>query len=195
MAPYVTTNADNETRVHLTPRLMSYYEVSILSCPDEHAIANDVRVAQGATDCIAIGIATKNFSLHSRMPGWDAESYAYHGDDGGIFHGNGSMSHHFGPSFGEGDTVGCGIDYVTQGIFFTLNGEILGYGWTGVETSFLKQELYPTVGVDSNLPIECNFGERPFAFDLTSYLSIQMNTVKECWYSSTAKRADPALTK
>ncbi len=29
-----------------------------------------------------VGIARKNFSHASRMPGWDSHSYGYHGDDG-----------------------------------------------------------------------------------------------------------------
>jgi hypothetical protein len=72
--------------------------------------------------------------------------------------------------------VGCGVDYGAGGIFFTLNGKFLGYGWTGLldnhgGTSELAQlgDLYPTVGVDTKCPIAFNFGDRPFAFDLSSF--------------------------
>jgi hypothetical protein len=116
------------------------------------------------------------------MPGWDSFSFGYHGDDGGIFHASGGMVKHFGPSFGVGDTIGCGIDYGggggvhhhhNQGIFFTLNGIFLGYGWkddVNVET-FLQNDVYPVVGIDTNHDIYANYegGAQPFQFDLTSF--------------------------
>jgi len=191
VAPYITKSGE-KTQVHLTPRLVSYYEVSILSCPEDSPLvrtttttANPFAPPNGVTDCVAVGVATGTFHLHSRMPGWDAHSYGYHGDDGGIFHASGDMTRRFGPSFGQGDTVGCGVDYVTGGIFYTLNGDFLGYGWTGVDVDFLQQELYPTIGVDSNCPIACNFGERPFEFDLTAVVERQKDLVKECWNTRT----------
>ena len=33
--------------------------------------------------CVAIGLATDQFDNNTRFPGWDFESYGYHGDDGG----------------------------------------------------------------------------------------------------------------
>jgi hypothetical protein len=105
------------------------------------------------------------------MPGWDRQSFGYHGDDGGIFHSSGGMVKQFGPKFGAGDTIGCGIDYVNQGIFFTLNGKFLGYGWTGVDEELLKHDLYPVVGLDTNSPLFLNFGgDEPFEFDLSSFI-------------------------
>lgn len=164
----------------MTPRLVSYYEVSILPCPDDFESERNVQHHPRASDCVAVGVATSTFNLRSRMPGWDIASYGYHGDDGGIFHGSGDMMRRFGPSFGEGDTVGCGIDYISRGIFFTLNGDFLGYGWTNVDLEFLQQDLYPTVGVDTNFPVECNFGERPFCFDLTFMVERQEHVVRAC---------------
>ena len=174
VAPYVTP-----TEVHMTPRLVTYYEVSILPCPEDFE-SERIEHHPRASDCVAVGVATGTFNLRSRMPGWDDSSYGYHGDDGGIFHGAGHMMRRFGPSFGEGDTVGCGVDYISRGIFFTLNGELLGYGWTNVEMEFLQQDLYPTVGVDTNFPIDFNFGERPFCFDLTSMVESQEHVVRAC---------------
>jgi hypothetical protein len=42
-----------------------------------------------ANNCIAIGLASRDFPLEGLMPGWDSRSYAFHSDDGGIFHGTG----------------------------------------------------------------------------------------------------------
>jgi hypothetical protein len=42
-----------------------------------------------SNNCVAVGLASGNFPLEGYMPGWDASSYAFHSDDGGIFHGTG----------------------------------------------------------------------------------------------------------
>ncbi|KAJ1431850.1 concanavalin A-like lectin/glucanase domain-containing protein, partial [Ochromonadaceae sp. CCMP2298] len=77
-------------------------------------------------DCIAVGLATSAFQKHTRLPGWDNESWGFHGDDGAIFHGCGKQLARFGPTFGVGDTVGCGFDAREGTIFYTLNGNNLG---------------------------------------------------------------------
>ena len=79
------------------------------------------------------------------MPGWDALSWGYHSDDGGIFHRNGDMLRPYGPPFGVGDTVGCGIDLARGSVFFTVNGRYLGEAFVGVDVG---KDYYPTVGVD-----------------------------------------------
>ena len=165
------------TAVHLTPRFVSYFEVSILEPKTEGN--NNSNMAGSTperspsttkTDCVAVGLATDSFDWHARMPGWDASSYGYHGDDGGIFHSSGGMLRKFGPSYGLGDVVGCGIDHVAGGIFFTLNGVFLGYAWTGLPQEMLQQDFYPVVGIDTNDFIVTNFGTQPFVYDLKSMI-------------------------
>ena len=60
--------------------------------------------------CVAVGLASRYFPLSGAMPGWDINSYGWHGDDGCVFHGSGAGDR-YGPSFGAGDTVGCGLVY------------------------------------------------------------------------------------
>lgn len=134
-------------------------------------------------ECVAIGLSTSRFRPAAKMPGWDAHSFGYHSDDGGIFHGAGDMERQYGSTYGVGDTVGCGIDY-SHGegggsIFFTLNGKFLGYAWTNVAAISLGEDMYPTVGVDSNSPLEINFGSRPFAFDLGSFVEDQRRCIEQ----------------
>uniref|UniRef100_A0A7S4VV69 B30.2/SPRY domain-containing protein n=1 Tax=Ditylum brightwellii TaxID=49249 RepID=A0A7S4VV69_9STRA len=133
-------------------------------------VANDIPLAPPThKDCVAVGLSTASFTTQHKMPGWDEHSYGYHGDDGGIFHAGGDMIRKFGPTFGMYDTVGCGIDYKTKSIFFTRNGEFLGFAFAELDDSILQNGLYPTVGVDTNCPLFINFGEKPFEFSLEPF--------------------------
>uniref|UniRef100_A0A6U1NJH6 B30.2/SPRY domain-containing protein n=1 Tax=Cyclophora tenuis TaxID=216820 RepID=A0A6U1NJH6_CYCTE len=119
--------------------------------------------------------------MHRHMPGWDIHSFGYHGDDGGLYHRVGQMVRQSFPLFGAGDTVGCGVDYTNNGIFFTLNGRWLGYAWTGM-TVLLEHEWGPTVGIDTHSPVSCNFGHdpaQPFRFELSSFLQQSRFVVEE----------------
>ena len=120
-------------------------------------------------ECVAIGLSTRSFSPSNKMPGWDLTSYGYHGDDGGIFHGQGDMLKLYGPAFGPGDTVGCGLEYSTRRIFFVKNGTFLGYAFDACPKEVVNDGLFPTVGIDTECPIFMNFGERPFMFDLRGF--------------------------
>ncbi|KAI1250917.1 hypothetical protein MGN70_007978 [Eutypa lata] len=110
-----------------------YFEVQILS--DAHHLT---RRRDEATVCI--GLSTKNVSL-SRPPGWEIESYGYHGDDGDIYF-QSNTGKRYGPHFGTGDTVGCGVNFRTKTAFFTKNG-------VNLKTAFrdIKGKVYPTIGV------------------------------------------------
>ena len=174
--PFVAPFCGKDHNMHLTPRLVAYFEVSILASDDKAETPlgrfdlNDSlrqRHLPPSSECVAIGLATEDFSLHTRMPGWDRLSYGYHGDDGGLFHAKGTMIRPCGPKYGVGDTVGCGIDYVKRGIFFTYNGQFLGYAFENMKPNDLDRSLYPVVGMDTHCPVECNFGvDRPFKYDL-----------------------------
>lgn len=172
--PFCAPHLQADGTLDVTARMIAYYEVEILPQPVSTTQDNDdpfPPITRAHTsECVAVGIATESFHIHSRMPGWDSLSFGYHGDDGGIFHSSGGMVERFGPTFGKGDTVGCGIDYVAQAIFFTLNGKFLGYGWKNIGVEFLHNDLYPVVGIDTNALIALNFGTtKPFQFDLTSF--------------------------
>lgn len=179
---------------YVLPRFIAYYEVlitkrerSTLNTLTTSTTANEWRVnnhdqnnqnydnSQNSnfsqfSECIAVGLATKDFELDKKMVGWDIDSYGYHSDDGAIFHGRGRQLSTYGPSFGVGDTVGCGIDYESRSIFFTLNGTYQGTAFSGVDLAE-GQELYPTVGIDAAVEITFNFGRENFEFDLQGYIN------------------------
>jgi hypothetical protein len=85
---------------------------------------------------IGIGIMEKSIQTN-RLPGWDTQSYGYHGDDGNFFcsSGKGQL---YGPKFGINDCVGCGVNFAKKQIFFTKNGENLGKFKKMIESHKLK---------------------------------------------------------
>eukprot|EP00908_Phaeocystis_cordata_P005071 Transcript_15501.p1 GENE.Transcript_15501~~Transcript_15501.p1 ORF type:complete len:368 (-),score=111.46 Transcript_15501:154-1257(-) len=137
----------------------AYFEVTILPPPvGRHDAEFD-------SDCIAVGLCTARFVRDGKQPGWDAESFGYHGDDGRLFHGSGTQSTAYGPTFRSGDVVGCGISTASRRVFFTLNGEYLGPAFTARPQQL---PLFPVVGIDSFAPVRFNFGAEPFAFDVAA---------------------------
>lgn len=76
---------------------------------------------------VAIGFCESN-ARRVGMPGWHPHSWGYHGDDGKKFAGDG-VGVLYGPTYGTGDVVGCGVDFASRTAFFTKNGEQLGK-WT-----------------------------------------------------------------
>lgn len=156
--PFARKLYNGETQFYIKPRFVSYYEVRVEGSP--HSSAE-------GSECVAVGLATKSFMKSKRLPGWDNESFGYHGDDGAIFHGRGRQLSEFGPKYGCNDTVGCGLNHKDNSIFFTLNGKLLGTAFKDVPCDV---DLYPTVGIDTNCPVRFNFGMEPFQFDLVTYL-------------------------
>jgi hypothetical protein len=60
------------------------------------------------------------------MPGWDDETWGYHGDDGGLFHGESDQMLARGNDlFGQGDVLGCYIDPFRRIAIFTKNGKVM----------------------------------------------------------------------
>ncbi|KAI1418586.1 SPRY domain-containing protein [Hypoxylon sp. FL1857] len=110
---------------------------------------------------VCIGFSTKNVPL-MRPPGWEPESWGYHGDDGDIYSGQNVGKAYEGSHFGPTDTIGCGINFRTREAFFTKNGQ-------DFKTAFrdIKGNLYPTVGMKkAGEHIRVNFGQTRFVFDI-----------------------------
>ena len=113
---------------------------------------------------IGIGLTTDGANLR-RMPGWDKHTIGYHGDDGNLFYET-KQGSKYGPRFGKGDIVGCGISLATKTVFFTKNGRSLGVAVSKMENQF----WYPTVGLGTrNDKIRINFGQDTFLYNVTAY--------------------------
>lgn len=87
-----------------------YYEVNIIS--------------NGKEGMIAVGFSGSSSSLE-RFPGWEPESWGYHGDDGKSYCCQ-MQGKSYAPEFRSGDVVGCGVNFMTGCAFFTKNGFFLG---------------------------------------------------------------------
>ncbi|KAK8597303.1 hypothetical protein V6N12_065774 [Hibiscus sabdariffa] len=132
-------------------RLLYYFEIYVKDA--------------GAKGQIAIGFTNEGFKMR-RQPGWEINSCGYHGDDGLLYRGQGKGDA-FGPTYTAGDTVGGGINYVSQEFFFTKNGLLVG---TVCKEKEMKGHLFPTIAVHSqNEEVHVNFGQKKFAFDLKEY--------------------------
>ena len=115
-------------------RYVAYFEVTIFN--DRNVSTLDQRYFMSSclfTYCkmlimltsistVGIGISGYN-SAYFGMPGWDKDSWGYHGDNGEKFDQNGQGTK-YGPLYGDRDTVGCGVDFHTNEVFFTKNGSI-----------------------------------------------------------------------
>lgn len=96
--------------------------IYILKCSASQTDCTDLRIS-----IIGIGLCDK-IARRGAMPGWNPRQWAYHGDDG-MTYGESGAGRRYGPAWGEGDVVGCGLDMGPGGtgtIFFTKNQKYLG---------------------------------------------------------------------
>lgn len=78
----------------------------IFSCVHESSVTPFLSVANEICNtcaCAGVGFCTEDVNL-CRLPGWDRQSYGYHGDDGHAFPGRG-QGKEYGPTFTAG--AGC----------------------------------------------------------------------------------------
>ncbi|KAH7883956.1 hypothetical protein F5I97DRAFT_1897017 [Phlebopus sp. FC_14] len=134
-----------------------YYEVEITS--------------KSSKSRISIGFVGYEVKI-SRLPGWEKNSWGYHGDTGTVCAGdkNGAS---FGPPFGVGDIIGCGIDFSQNRIFYTKNGSFLGTAFDNVGKDC---DVYPAVGLCyTGESTRANFGQEHFKFDIEDHVLQQRN--------------------
>ncbi|KAF9229720.1 SPRY-domain-containing protein [Gyrodon lividus] len=120
---------------------------------------------------VSVGFIGRDVKV-SRLPGWEKNSWGYHGDNGTICSGdkNGTS---FGSTFGVGDIIGCGIDFTQNKVFYTKNGTLLGTVFDDVGKDY---DIFPAVGLCyTNESIHANLGQEPFKYDIEDHVLQQRN--------------------
>ncbi|ROT35323.1 SPRY domain-containing protein [Sodiomyces alkalinus F11] len=135
-----------------------YFEVTILAGKRDDTL-------------IGIGFSGKSVAL-SRPPGWEPDSYGYHGDDGNC-HAAHNGGRTYGPSFTAQDVIGCGVNFRTGCGFFTKNGVLLGTAFKDI-----KGKYYPTISLKKvGEHVRVNFGQEPFVYDIDSTMATEKETI------------------
>uniref|UniRef100_A0A060T2J0 ARAD1C28996p n=1 Tax=Blastobotrys adeninivorans TaxID=409370 RepID=A0A060T2J0_BLAAD len=129
--------------------------------------------AMGTEDLLGIGLCDAEAML-TKMPGLEKHSWGYHSDDGRIITCQGTAKS-YGPKFGAGDVIGCGVDFHKNCVFYTKNGLPLGVAFQDVSDS----TLYPNVGLKTGQIIRANFGGEEFRFDIEKYIRDEKAKVME----------------
>ncbi|EOD14496.1 hypothetical protein EMIHUDRAFT_196861, partial [Emiliania huxleyi CCMP1516] len=117
---YVSLRAGGGGEAKIALSDVYYFEVSISDAP----LPGDDAFTADRPPCVSIGLATEHFRLQDKQAGWTSDSLGWHGDDGVLYHRSGRGLQRFGPPFGAGDTIGCGVHLTSRRVFFTLNGSL-----------------------------------------------------------------------
>nr|CDP25059.1 Putative protein similar to ran-binding protein 10 RBP10 of Mus musculus [Podospora anserina S mat+] len=147
-----------------------YFEITVL---------NKKKSSTDDMPPIAIGFSSQMAALN-RAPGWEPESWGYHGDDGNCFAAQ-NVGKAYGPKFGPKDTVGCCINFRLGQAFFTKNGKELKVAFRDINFKDVKAgKLFPMVGLKKTGDhIWANFGQQPFMFDIDNYMLEQQQIIED----------------
>ncbi|CCH42008.1 Ran-binding protein 9 [Wickerhamomyces ciferrii] len=156
-----------------------YFEIKVLSVTNNNLKNNSD---------ITIGFMNSNLVNVTKMPGLEIGSYGFNGSDGSIICSQ-SASKKYNCKFGQGDIIGCGVNFSTKSIFYTKNGVFLGNAFTDI-----NKELIPIIGLKNGNSISSNFGSNEFIFDIDGYIEDEKVKIYKKIFNYT-KKSDNAINK
>lgn len=122
------------------------------------------------------------------LSGWEEHSWGYHAENGKVYSGPGTETS-YGPTYGTGDIIGCGVDFRDMSAFYTINGIYLGVAFKKIK----EIDIYPFVGFKTaGEKIEANFGLKPFKFDIKQHLA---NEKRELLNKIAVKSTEPTKSR
>uniref|UniRef100_A0A7S1BYK4 B30.2/SPRY domain-containing protein n=1 Tax=Corethron hystrix TaxID=216773 RepID=A0A7S1BYK4_9STRA len=201
-APIVTMleedkTADGPIKVELdvTPTLLAYFEVSIVprdkAQEPKELSGQTVPALKTVPQSMTVGIA-RDVDKYDHNK-WLRGAFGYDGNNGTIFHMRSRTKRESAeaPRFGVGDTVGCGIDYASRSMFFTLNGYFL-QAFLGLD---LYEDYFATVDTISDSPFYVNFGMHPFLFDISPFRKRHNPLIERSLPNSNGDSPSDAISK
>ncbi|KAI7893566.1 concanavalin A-like lectin/glucanase domain-containing protein [Mucor mucedo] len=144
-------------------------------------------ISKGIDGHIGIGFC-RNINSLNRFPGWEEHSWGYHAENGKVYSGPGTEKS-YGPSYGTGDIIGCGVDFRDMSAFYTINGIYLGIAFDDI----YETDIYPFVGFKTaGEKIEANFGTKPFLYDIKQH---RANEKRELLKDVTKQSIEPVVSR
>lgn len=98
--------------------------------------------------------------IDNSSTGWNRFSVGYFSNNGQKYCNSPWSGTPFGPTYFEGDVIGCGYRPRNGTVFFTRNGRRIDDAFTG----FGRTNLFPTVGATGPCVLHVNFGQSGFVF-------------------------------
>ena len=132
----------------LNKRPIFYFEANIIEDGKEADLLIGIGEKDITEKCIQLGLTSRSYGYHSK-----GKSY------------NNKKNNNYGEKFKKGDIIGCGVDFINKGIFYTKNGKFLDFAFKDINFELNKGFFYPSICMHSlNIEIKLNFGNENFKF-------------------------------
>ncbi|CVL09843.1 uncharacterized protein FPRN_13401 [Fusarium proliferatum] len=158
--PEITTSSTKEPSlsfvlgVNVPPTaegMGSYLRTQEAIPPDSKCFYYEIEVLHVSNETCCVFGFCQAFVPQRSLPGWHEGSWAYHGDDGGLYiEGAWHISRESDQTFDVGDIIGCGMNFETGKGYHTKNGVLLDSCNAFDGHNFSRGKFYPCIGFGAN---------------------------------------------